>query len=351
MSKFKVYKNNYLTPSKSKNMKMFFYLTLMISTMIVINSNSWINAWMGMEINLMSFIPIMMNNMKNKNYSSMMIYFIIQAGASSFLIMSMIMLKLQMNLFKFNLMINMIQLSLLLKLGASPFHWWMPKIIVNLSWMNCFILLTWQKIAPLFLLTLTNFNMLIYLSILFSTMIGAILGMNQNSIKLILTYSSINHLGWMMMNMYLNLNMLMTYFYFYFFINLMICLLLNNLKIYFLHQLFKMNNQDMYIKLITISSFFSLSGLPPFIGFLPKFFTLMIMMNNNLILESILFIIMATISLSYYINPILSMLIITKFNLKWNKKIIQISKMIMSILMMNLLLLMIYYLPLMNMEL
>ena len=40
--------------------------------------------------------------------------------------------------------------SLLLKRGTAPFHFWFPNVIEGLSWINSLILITWQKIAPLY---------------------------------------------------------------------------------------------------------------------------------------------------------------------------------------------------------
>nr|YP_010170655.1 NADH dehydrogenase subunit 2 [Allantus togatus]QRZ60637.1 NADH dehydrogenase subunit 2 [Allantus togatus] len=345
MTKFLFIKNKLI---KLSFMKYIFMMMLIISTLITINSSSWMNAWMGMEINLMSFIPLMSNKFKKKNSNSMMMYFIIQAGASSMIIIMIILMKIQY-INKMNNLMNLIELSILMKLGASPFHWWTPKIIINLNWMNCLLFLTWQKIAPLFLLSSFNYNnSIIYMTALLSCIMGAILGINQSMMKLILIYSSINHLGWMLMIMIMNLNMLFYYFLIYSMINMMICLILMKNKFNLLNQLFKNNNQNMNIKIILLSLFLSLSGLPPMLGFLPKFFTLMLMLKNNMLIESMIFIIMATISLSFYINPMLSMLILTKINSKWNNKMSFILKNIFSILIINILIIMFFMFPMIN---
>ena len=62
---------------------------------------------------------------------------------------------------------------------------------------NCFNLITIQKIAPLILISyMINFNTYFIFNIISSVLIGAIGGYNQTSIPKIVTYSSINHLGW-----------------------------------------------------------------------------------------------------------------------------------------------------------
>nr|UQU69062.1 NADH dehydrogenase subunit 2 [Megabeleses sp.] len=322
MTKIIINKNNF---NKNFLMKILFMIMLILSTFITINSSSWFNAWMGMEMNLMFFLPLMINNFKKMKISnSMMIYFIIQAGSSSMLFMMIILTKiLSMN--KMYIIISIIQLSLLMKLGASPFHWWIPKMIKNLNWMNCFILLTWQKIAPLFLLMIDNNSMIIYISALMSTICGAIFGMNQTMIKMLISYSSINHLGWMLISLMINMKILLLYFYIYSLINLKICILMNNLKMLYMNQLFN-NNQNLINKIIMISVFLSLAGIPPFLGFLPKLITLMMMMKNNLLVETTIFIFMSVISLSFYINPITSMLILLKSNNKWNFNNLHVMK-------------------------
>nr|AUG32887.1 NADH dehydrogenase subunit 2 [Birmella discoidalisa] len=341
----KYFKNNKMN-FKTTNSNMIYLFFMILSTMITINSSSWINAWMGMEINLLSFMPLMMNNSKNKIASSMMIYFIIQASASSMILFFILMMKTEFNLIKMNMILIIIQISLMMKLGAAPLHWWMPKITIKLSWINCFFLLTWQKIAPLFLISISSMNLIMYTTSMSSVITGALLGLNQTSLKLILTYSSINHLGWMLMLMMLNLEILMFYFWFYFLINWMICLYLNIMNYSTLTQMFKNNKESVHKKIISMSMFLSLGGMPPMLGFLPKFFSLELMMNNSLYFESAAFIIMATISLSFYMNSMMSMFLFTKINTKWNNKKFTIFSTIISILILNILMnsvIIIYY--------
>nr|YP_010134334.1 NADH dehydrogenase subunit 2 [Megabeleses magnoliae]QWM93824.1 NADH dehydrogenase subunit 2 [Megabeleses magnoliae] len=342
MTKIIVINKNF---NKNFLMKILFIIMLILSTLITINSSSWFNAWMGMEMNLMFFLPLMINKFKKMKISnSMMIYFIIQAGTSSMMFMLIILMKM-MFFNKMMMLMNIIQMSLLMKLGASPFHWWMPKIIKNLNWMNCFILLTWQKIAPMFLLLINNNSMIIYISAMLSVILGAILGINQTMIKLLITYSSINHLGWMLMSLMINMKILLLYFFIYSMINLKICILMNNQKSLYINQLFN-SNQNFINKIIMISSFLSLAGIPPLLGFLPKMIMLISMIKNNLFIETMIFIFMSMTSLSFYINPIISMFILLKINHKWNMKNFYIINYNLSILFMNMLIMLIICIPL-----
>nr|YP_010547179.1 NADH dehydrogenase subunit 2 [Abia niui]UYK52079.1 NADH dehydrogenase subunit 2 [Abia niui] len=340
----KIFNLKYLEQSK---LNLLFIMMLMFSTMITINSTSWISAWMGMEINLMTFIPLMM--MKNKLFkssNSMMTYFMVQSSSSCMLLLLIMMYKMETNLIKMNYINMMIQISLLMKLGAAPFHWWTPKIINLLNWKNCFILLTWQKINPMIMISMTKISNLIYYSILMSTIIGAILGLNQTSLKLLITYSSINHISWLLISLMMNLSIFIMYFFIYSISLLMICMMLNNFNIKFLNQLMKNNNYNMFLKINTLMLFLSLSGIPPLLGFFPKFKVLIMMIKNHLFFESILFILFSLITLSYYLNPMISIMMLTKMNSKWMMMKFNYMNLIFMIMLMNLILSMLMIMPL-----
>nr|QQH14389.1 NADH dehydrogenase subunit 2 [Metallus mai] len=333
---------------KNHLMNYLFTMMMIFSTIIVINSYSWINAWMGLEINMLSFIPLMIFKSKNKISNAMMIYFIIQASSSSMLLMLIMMTKMNLNFNMMNFIMNMIQITLLMKLGATPFHWWMPKILIYLNWMNCFYILTWQKISPLMMLMNSNNNTLIYLISLMSMLFSTIIMINQTSIKLMMTYSSINHLGWMLMLMLMNSSMMIIYFIIYLLMNLSICLMMNKLNFTYLNQMFKINNKTPFESITIMLLFMSIAGLPPMLGFMPKILTIMIMIKNKFLIETFLLIILSAISLSMYINPMLSMLMLTKMNNKWKKNKMNIKNFLYSMFIINMTLITLMLTPLMN---
>lgn len=91
--------------------------------------------------------------------------------------------------------------SLFTKLGVFPIHFWVPGIASGLNWFPLFILLGWQKIAPLALLNNVcenspDLNMIILLVGGLRCLVGAIIGLNQRTIRAILGGSSIAHTGW-----------------------------------------------------------------------------------------------------------------------------------------------------------
>nr|WEG22902.1 NADH dehydrogenase subunit 2 [Gilpinia sp.] len=318
------------------NLNKYFYFMLIFGTMITINSSSWIGAWMGMEVNLMSFIPLLINKMKLSNNSgSSMSYYIIQVGASSMLLMSILMMKMNFILINMNFFMIFIQISLILKLGASPFHWWMIKIMNSLSWMNCFLIMTLQKIAPLFLLMNINISIFIYFSMVLSGLIGSMMGVNQTSLKLIMGYSSVNHLSWIFMSMMIDMNILLIYLMIYFLNNLIICIFFDYFNLNYLNQVYNFNNMSFYLKIIVMMMFLSMAGIPPMFGFLPKFFVFILMIKNGFFIECMMFIVFTLIVLFYYINLIMPSLLFLKYNLKLNLSYLKFNFYFMTIILFN----------------
>nr|WGT74395.1 NADH dehydrogenase subunit 2 [Paduniella sp. LP-2022] len=291
--------------------KMIIFMNLIMSTMIMISNNSWIISWMLMEINLLSFIPLMFN--KNSFSSeSLMKYFFIQTLASLMIFFFIMMMWKYLE----NNVIMMINLFLMIKLGSSPFHFWYIQIIESLSWTMFFFISTWQKIMPLIMLSY-NFNvelliMMIYLNLIFS-FIG---GINQTSLRKILGYSSLNHISWMFGSMLMNLNLMIFYLIIYLIMMLNICLMLNISNINMLTQMFYFNNYKLNMMFFSMI-FFSLAGIPPFLGFIPKWLIINYLIMNKFIFLNLFMISSTLIVLFFYMNMMYKILLFNKFKMKW----------------------------------
>nr|YP_010952528.1 NADH dehydrogenase subunit 2 [Cechetra lineosa]WMQ52835.1 NADH dehydrogenase subunit 2 [Cechetra lineosa] len=299
--------------------KMFFLFILIFSTMISISSNSWFGCWIGLEINLMSFIPLISNSNNLLTSEASLKYFLTQSIASMNFLFSILMKTILMKNFEMNNFISiMINSSLLMKMGSTPFHFWFPNISEGLSWFNNFILMTWQKITPLILLSYyLNFNFL-YFIIIMNTMIGAIGGLNQTSLRKLMAFSSINNLGWMIFTMLISENLWMFYFLMYSFLTSIMFFLFYNLNMFFINQMF-INNMNFMIKLNLLINFMSLGGLPPFLGFLPKWIIINFLMMNKLYLLTFIMVMSSLITIYFYIRIIYSSFMFNYFKMKWFK--------------------------------
>ncbi|CRL08755.1 ND2 [Clunio marinus] len=302
--------------------KMLFLLFMMIGTMISISSISWISMWMGLEINLLSFIPLMMSSKNLFSSESSLKYFLIQALASSIFFFSILLIFLMMNLKSLNFsFINLIFLiSILLKMGAAPFHFWLPSVMEGLKWMNNFLLMTWQKMAPLMIISLNlNYNFIIF-CIINCVIFGSLGGLNQTSLRKLLAFSSINHLGWILSGMLFNEKIWMNYFYFYIFLNFSIILMFKIFNLYFINQVFLMKNLNLIMKLFLFINLLSLGGLPPFLGFFPKWMIIELMMKNNSFFILLIIMFFSLITLYFYLRLSYSMFLFNHKNVKWNTK-------------------------------
>nr|UJG45462.1 NADH dehydrogenase subunit 2 [Ceraclea annulicornis] len=306
--------------NKLNNLKMMFIIMMILSTIFAISSSSWINIWISMEINAMSFIPLMMTINQMKSSESMMLYFLIQSISSMNLLFFIIMMNLNFDWIKIiiNFMNNhmIINLALLMKMGAAPFYFWFPKMIKMLTWNNIFILVTWQKIIPLILMKYCFIKNLIIISIIFSVLMSSMMAFNQTNLKTIMSFSSINHLGWMMSAMILNFNIFLIYFINYTMLNFILCKMFHLLNIKILLNMFLSNFNNNY-KIILLINFLSLSGLPPFLGFFPKWLVIMNLMINNHYTLMMILIMTALINLFFYLRILISTFMLSHNQLKW----------------------------------
>nr|WNL54420.1 NADH dehydrogenase subunit 2 [Amitermes sp. A MLW-2023a] len=304
--------------------KVLLLITLVSGMLVSVSSNSWLGAWIGLEINLMSFIPLMSNVKNMYNTEASLKYFIVQVLASATLLFLVVMKTLTEDLFTFESSTYtpmIICTPLLLKSGAAPFHWWFPGVMEGLSWENCALLMTVQKAAPLMLMSyLIDINTFTLSIIVMSTIVGAIGGLNQTSMRSILTYSSINHTGWMLIALTTSENLWMVYFVIYSTLALTVVSAIKLSGVSFINQTMMTNNETKLMKFMMFTSLLSLGGLPPFLGFLPKWIIIQAMIANNMTPLATIVVVTSLITLYYYLKISYSSFMILSTEPKWSMK-------------------------------
>jgi NADH-ubiquinone oxidoreductase chain 2 len=99
----------------------------MSGSLIAISASSWLGAWIGLEINLLSFIPLMSDKFNQFSTEAALKYFLTQALASSILLFGVLYLGIS-NQLTFSSSLEetslniLLSSTLLLKMGAAPFH-------------------------------------------------------------------------------------------------------------------------------------------------------------------------------------------------------------------------------------
>nr|QXT44375.1 NADH dehydrogenase subunit 2 [Apicotermes arquieri] len=300
-------------------------MTLVTGMLVSVSSNSWLGAWMGLEINLMSFVPLMSNVKNMYNTEASLKYFIVQVLASATLLFLVVMKTLMEDLFTFEgdtYTPMIICTPLLLKSGAAPLHWWFPGVMEGLSWENCALLMTVQKAAPLMLMSyLIEMNTFTLSIILMSTIVGSIGGLNQTSMRKILTYSSINHTGWMLIALTTSENLWMVYFMIYSTLALTVVSAIKLSGVSFINQTMMTNKEATLMKFMMFTSLLSLGGLPPFLGFLPKWIIIQAMIMNNMAPLATIVVVTSLITLYYYLKISYSSFLILNTEPSWNTKL------------------------------
>nr|YP_010491852.1 NADH dehydrogenase subunit 2 [Ocypus graeseri]UWM92638.1 NADH dehydrogenase subunit 2 [Ocypus graeseri] len=300
--------------------KFLFFFSLTVGSMISISASSWMGMWMGLEINLLSIIPLMNSNKNLFSSEASLKYFITQALASTIILFSIIILSNNMfliNHIKSNMLL-IFNSALLTKMGSAPFHFWFPEIMEGLSWLNCLTLLTWQKIAPMIIMMYNiEFSEFFFFIIVFCMLISGIMGFNQTSVRKIFAYSSINHIGWMIGSMFVFETIWIYYFLIYTLISLNIILIFFILNIFYLKQLFISMNNNFIMKFFFVFNFLSLGGLPPFIGFFPKWLTIENLIVSNLFLLAFTMVVLTLLTLFYYVRIMFSTLVMNMMEINY----------------------------------
>nr|URX53681.1 NADH dehydrogenase subunit 2 [Bifiditermes nr. madagascariensis] len=301
--------------------KMLLLTTLIGGILVSISSNSWLGAWMGLEINLMSFIPLMLSQDNIFTTEASLKYFVIQALASStllFLVMMKALVSPTPAADGKSIYECLMMTPLLLKVGATPLHWWFPSVMEGLSWTNCLLMMTVQKTAPLMLISyLASTNLMTLSIIVMSVIVGSMGGMNQTSTRKILTYSSINHTGWMLMALLSGSNTWILYFAIYSLLTSTVVMITKTFNISFINQAMTTTSKKA-AKFMLFTSLLSLGGLPPFIGFLPKWTVIQTMITNNLNFTMTVMVVTSLATLYYYLRMCYSSFIILHNEVKWN---------------------------------
>jgi NADH-quinone oxidoreductase subunit N len=151
-----------------------------------------------------------------------------------------------------------------------------------------------------------------------SIIIGSLTNLQQKKIKTFMAYSSINHMGFLILALSVlkNLSIISTMYYLVIYVltNLLIWhIILTVLEIKKKHRLknsldfsdfLLMNNSNTILSLNLVIGFSSFSGLPPFIGFFAKFQILFLLIQVEYYLITLLVIICSVISTFYYIRII-----------------------------------------------
>nr|YP_010952645.1 NADH dehydrogenase subunit 2 [Empoascanara falcata]WMQ53065.1 NADH dehydrogenase subunit 2 [Empoascanara falcata] len=292
---------------KLNSSKVFFLSFMIVGVMICLCSNNWLFIWCGLELSLITLLPLMRTNLIITS-ESMMKYFLIQSISSGFLIIGLMLMI--SSLSKSNVLLTS---SLLLKMGVAPFHSWLISVIESLEIVPLLLALTISKIAPLMILSFIQVSL--SLIIMLTLMCGSFMGLTQTNIKKILTYSSIFNMG-LILSVIKNNFIWLLYLTLYSILLFMLMMILWKMNSCYVNQLIH-NEQPLISKFSLWINLLSMGGIPPMLGFSIKLIVIEFLVNNEMALNLVFIILTSTLTMFFYLRISYLILMFNCCSSKW----------------------------------
>nr|YP_007624862.1 NADH dehydrogenase subunit 2 [Sarcocheilichthys nigripinnis]AFQ93985.1 NADH dehydrogenase subunit 2 [Sarcocheilichthys nigripinnis] len=284
--------------------------SLGLGTTLTFASSHWLLAWMGLEINTLAIVPLMAQHHHPRAVEATTKYFLTQATAAAMIMFASttnawISGEWDMTNMSSPIATTMLIAALALKIGLAPMHYWMPEVLQGLDLLTGLILSTWQKLAPLAIIIqiAPAIDPLLLMALgLTSTLVGGWGGLNQTQLRKILAYSSIAHMGWMIIILQYAPQLTLLALGTYIFMTSAAFLTLKLSSTTKINTLAMTWSNSPMLATTTTLVLLSLGGLPPLTGFMPKWLILQELTKQDLPLTATAMALAALLSLYFYLR-------------------------------------------------
>jgi len=333
MSKQYLQKNNLFKPE--------YPILIIFSTlgmMIMISSNNFLLLYLGLEIQSLSLYVV--SSFRRDNYKSTeagLKYFILGSLSSGLMLFGISLIYGSTGSINFEIISSMINYEgffpgivaglvflicgFAFKASAVPFHMWTPDVYEGSPTPVTAFFATVPKLAAVGVLLRVLFDcfgpiveswqqVIIIISVL-SMFLGSVAAIGQNNIKRLMAYSSIGHIGFVLMGVasgtdkgvsavliYMVLYIIMNIGVFVFILNME----RNGVAVTTINSLNMYNNVSKSQTLFLTVLLFSLAGIPPLAGFFGKFFIFNAAINAGLSWLAVIGGIASVIAAFYYLR-------------------------------------------------
>ena len=210
------------------------------------------------EIRIISYLIFLFS--QKFNSSEVANYFVVQRlGSTIFLIGFLLMIGRLSSLSRL-----IITLSMFLKLGIAPFHWWAIRLVRLIPWERILLLLRVQKIIPIFIIfkrVISSYELLILLNLL----VGIFGIFIFKSIKILIAYFTLIRSSWLLVRVR-NLDIIFLYLLVFSLSLIRLCIRVFKNKEY-IHEF----NSSSYLGGVLFRlAILSMIGFPPLLGFYVK---------------------------------------------------------------------------------
>lgn len=330
------------------------YLIINLALLFLISATDMLSAYLAIELQTLSFY-ILASFLRQSSFSSEagLKYFILGAvfsgcflfgcslfyglfGTLNFNYLSLLFLDIDSLIYFKNiellifLSLILIISTLLFKLGVAPFHFWVPDVYDGIPLASMIIFSILPKISIVYFLikwlaivqnTFINLNTVLVLCGLLSLFLGSFFSIIQVRLKKLIIYSSIGQMGYVIIGLsHITLTSITSVIFFLiiYLITLIgiwyilaILFVSNNALVkfnkmsstsFYISSLQNLASQHFITSLCLSFLFFSISGIPPFSGFLSKVFILQSLLELHLYFIVCIIILISLLTLFYYIR-------------------------------------------------
>jgi len=333
MSKQYLQKNNLFKPE--------YPILLIFSTlgmMIMISSNNFLLLYLGLEIQSLSLYVV--SSFRRDNYKSTeagLKYFILGSLSSGLMLFGISLIYGSTGSINFEIISSMINYEgffpgivaglvflicgFAFKASAVPFHMWTPDVYEGSPTPVTAFFATVPKLAAVGVLLRVLFDcfgqiveswqqVIIIISVL-SMFLGSVAAIGQNNIKRLMAYSSIGHIGFVLMGVASGtdkgISAVLIYMVLYIIMNIGVFVFILNMErngvaVTTINSLNMYNNVSKSQTLFLTILLFSLAGIPPLAGFFGKFFIFSAAINAGLSWLAVMGGIASVIAAFYYLR-------------------------------------------------
>nr|YP_537103.1 NADH dehydrogenase subunit 2 [Paracoccidioides brasiliensis]AAY30327.1 NADH dehydrogenase subunit 2 [Paracoccidioides brasiliensis] len=344
-------------------------LFIIMGSLLLLASNDLISIYLALELQSLGlYILCTIYRNSESSTSSGLTYFLLGSLSSSFILLGISFIYVNSgttsldnlyiitnisNLSTFNsstslsFSLLLISIGFLFKISAAPFHFWSPDVYDGIPTIVTTFVSIIPKISILiilfYLIYFTNniilfseysWNYSLLISSLLSLIIGTLLGLTQYRIKKLMAYSTISHLGFILLSLNINTMESIQSFIFYLLqysfsaLNVFFILISIGYSFSFFYYKKVWENYQIKINLIDEKNsplqllsqikgyfylnkilalslsitLFSFAGIPPLIGFFAKLMVLSSALQNGYFFLSLLAVLSSVLGAVYYLN-------------------------------------------------
>nr|ADC54880.1 NADH dehydrogenase subunit 2 [Pristurus flavipunctatus] len=287
-----------------------FLLGLLTSTLITMSSDHWLLAWVGLELNTLTALPLISSPHHPRAAEATTKYFLAQTTASTIILLAGTITAWHTGQWTIShpthtLTTILLTTAIMLKLGVAPLHLWYPEVLQGTTMITALIISTWQKLAPLALLYMTlhttTVNLLLALGLI-SIALGGWTGLIHTQTRKLMAYSSIGHMGWLLVALVLDPKLATFTMTVYLLTTTTIFITLTNTETKTIMDIGTIWPQTPTQTSLIALTLLSLGGLPPLTGFAPKWLIIKDLTMHNLTPLATTLVLLSLPALYFYVR-------------------------------------------------